>query len=130
MKYEEALKKVAENWEKLKALEVRQSPGSTYDFDTETPIGKAYWSNDNLVWVYLTNNEEDYEGSQTYLGVRRDGTLVYEYQSHCSCDGYANTHVDGCPMPDDTTKSYELNAVPAEWQVIVAANVEKMLALL
>ncbi len=116
MKYESAIKKAVKKWDALKLL--------------KDPLGAPHWENEKLLWVFLTQREEGYEGSQTQLGLRKDGVVVYEYQSHCSCNSYETSHEGGCPMPEDTTKSHELRDVPAEWKVIVAANIEKMIGML
>lgn len=135
MNYEESIVAVKENWEALRSLQASKKEEYGDCQLADTPFGQSHWDNKDLVWVYLTSNEEDneedYEGSQTQLGVTRDGRVLYEFQSHCSCNGYENSHGDAaCPMPDDTTKTYELNEVPKEWKVIVTHNVGTMLALL
>lgn len=130
MTYTQAIKIVKKNWDALRVKQKPKEDGYSRSI-VKTPFGESHWDNPDLVWVYLTNNEEGYEASQTQLGVTRDGRVLYEYQSHCSCDGYEDSHGgDGCPMPDDTTKTYRLKEIPNEWKVVVAQNVEKMLKYL
>lgn len=92
-----------------------------------------WWNNPNLIWVYVSDNEEDYEGSQEQVGLDKDGVLRWEFQSHCSCNYYEDT--DGLPvefplaqsMVEVTKKSFRLNDIPEDWESIVKENLKKIL---
>lgn len=81
-----------------------------------TPIGKLWWIvPKDVLWLYSTQNEECYEGSQTQFGVKKDGTIVWGYFSHCSCYGYEDYEGEVNELNDEneihTRKTYELNNV-------------------
>jgi hypothetical protein len=125
-KTETLISRAVEQWKQLKA---KTSPDKRESYSTSFthPLGVAHWDNPNLLWLYITSNEESYEGSQTQIGLTRDGKLRWEFQSHCSCDGYEDSAGNGEEMPEDSKKSYEFMEVPKEWEIIIQANLEKLL---
>lgn len=90
-------------------------------------IGSLYWDNPNCLWILATSNEEGYEGNQTQLGLTKERKIVWEYQSHCSCNEYENSS-DPLEEFDFEKKSYELNEIPIDWEKIVCENLKKILA--
>lgn len=79
-------------------------------------IGHLYWTiPENVLWLYATNNEEGYDGSQTQFGIKQDGTIVWGYFSHCSCYGYEDYNGEISYLKDEndihTRKTYELENV-------------------
>lgn len=71
-----------------------------------------------VLWLYATNNEEDYEGSQTQIGIKKDGTVVWGFFSHCSCYGYEEYEGEFEELKEDnlihTEKYYEMKNVDKE----------------
>lgn len=123
------IKKAVKNWEALRK-DFSKPTSSSYVADTESKIGILHWDNPNLLWVLITNNDEGYEGSQTQIGLAKDGRLMWEYQSHCSCNGYE--HSSGEPNNDfckdlEGKKSYELNGIPLDWETKIQENLKKIL---
>ena len=55
-------------------------------------VGKLWWVEPKeVLWLYATNNDEEgYEGSQTQIGIKKDGALVWAFYSHCSCNWYSD----------------------------------------
>lgn len=121
---EQLIEKAVKNWNKIqeKCFPIRDEYA-----DMSTPIGDLHWQNKNLLWVFLTDNEEGYEGSQTQLGLNREGKIMWEYQSHCSCNGYETSHEHGAEF-GATKKTYQLEEIPIDWESKVRENIEKLLA--
>lgn len=119
-----AIKKILPKWEKIQ-LAFFQPKEKSWE-DMETPIGTLYWANPNILFLLTTHNEESYEGSQTQIGLSKDGRLMWEYQSHCSCNGYETSHDHGKEL-EVTKKTYELNDVPLDWEHQIRENIEKLL---
>lgn len=96
---DETLKKFLDNWDKIKS---------------EYKPEHLWWDNPNVIWLHVTDNEEDYEGSQEQYGIDKNGIYRYEYQSHCSCNNYE----DSSHIPDEftanTKKSFMLENVDTD----------------
>jgi len=119
------LVEVIKNWQAIRdKLIISEEKHSS---EKKTAIGEIYWDNPNVVWVLATKNEESYEGSQTQIGVDKDGVLRWEYQSHCSCDGYEDT----CNLPSEVTektlKSFQLRELPLTWESELRDNMVMLL---
>lgn len=121
-KTQKLVKWVANNFDAVKNL-----PKTKEDYVSgiENCIGKFYWDNPNLAWVYVAGSEEGYEGSQTQLGISRDGKIKWSYQSHCSCNDYEDENEIGEDFPT-TEKNYELDRIPEDWEKIVCDNILKL----
>lgn len=119
-----AIKKILPKWEKIQ-LAFFQPKVNSWE-DMKTPIGNLYWANPNILFLITTSNEEGYEGSQTQIGLSKDGRLMWEYQSHCSCNGYETSHEHGKEL-EVTKKTYELNDVPLDWESQIRENIDKLL---
>lgn len=121
--------KLVENWDFIKEKQVAKKP--KYGSECETVIGgKLWWNNPNLIFVLVTDQEEGYEGSQAQIGISKDGKIRWEYQSHCSCNGYENSEDKGEEfLPELSKKSYELNSIPLDWETQIQENIKKLLEL-
>jgi len=51
------------------------------------------WRTTDVFWVNAYQHIESYDASAIQLGITKDGKLVYEYQSHCSCNGWSNSEL-------------------------------------
>lgn len=126
-KTQKAIDKAVESWEEIKTKHFPFDKKSEYGSEFDSVIGDIYWNNPNVIWVFATTNEEGYEGSQTQVGLTKDGKLVWEYQSHCSCNGYEDSE----QIPDEFLKAdlkrYELNDVPLDWEDKIRENIEILL---
>lgn len=116
---------VVKNWDSIKTKQVIKK--EDYGSGFESPIGNIYWDNPKLIFVLVTNNQEDYEGSQTQIGITKERKLRWEYQSHCSCNGYEDSSDAGAEFPPLEKKSYELDGVPLDWEEKIAENIKKIL---
>ena len=125
---ETAVQKLVKNWDKVRASYITKK--EEYGSGRESKIGSLWWDNPNVIFVLVTGNEEEYEGSQTQIGVTKDGKLKWEYQSHCSCNDYEDSDGIGEDFPpaDMTKKIYELNDVPLDWQEKIIENITKLLS--
>ena len=126
-KTEGLIKKVVKKFDELKRTQVlkKEEYGSSFI----SVIGEFHWNNPDLLFVFTTNNEEDYEGSQTQVGISRDGKLYWEYQSHCSCDDYEDSKgLEKEFPPKDEKHSYELEGIPLDWEERIQKNIKLLLA--
>lgn len=119
-----AIKKILPKWEKIQRA-FFNPPENSWD-DIKTPIGNLYWLNPNILFLVTTNNEEGYDGRQTQIGLSKDGRIMWEYQSHCSCNGYELSHEHGEEL-EVTKKTYELESVPLDWENQIRENINKLL---
>lgn len=133
MTTQQLIKKVCKNWDKYKAKEVKDGGyGST---EVKTLNGTTTsWDNENLLWLMVNIDGGGYEESGNQVGLTKDGKIVWEYQSHCSCDGFADsasTHGDGelCLGCDEKPKSYELSNLPKDWEEIINKNLTEILTI-
>lgn len=99
------------NWDKIKKIYNEFSLASDSSEAKENPVvGKLAWSNpDTVLWLEadLTNEQGDYEGSAEQYGIDKNGNLVWEYYSHCSCNWYSDYEgtfkqfiIDGGEVPN------------------------------
>ena len=123
--------KVAENFDKAKALE---DAHKEYEWREATEVMTIFgdtmcWDNPNLVWVFSSVEGGGYEEYGAQLGISRKGKLMYEYQSHCSCNDFGDSSGDGQGevLPAITTKTYEVSSLPKDWEKIVMVNCVEML---
>lgn len=102
--------------------------GSCDDFPI---VGHLWWTKPQTVlWIFATNNEEDYEGSQTQFGITEDGTVVWGFYSHCSCNYYSDYEGEFKELEEKDYKQYELEKVPAEFLKIIKerlAEIERVI---
>lgn len=118
---------VVANWDEIKnKYQAFDVIGAGYDKKQDTVIGELYWNNPNLIFVLVTSNEEGYDGSQTQIGIDKGGKLRWEYQSHCSCNGYEDSHEHGTDFKPEV-KTYELESVPLDWENKIQENIEKII---
>ncbi len=107
-------KKITDYWSSI--IGKYNKYGDHWDAKENPIIGKLWWNVPaDILWLYSTQNEEGYEGSQTQFGVRKDGTIVWGYFSHCSCYGYEDYKGEVSELNDEneihTRKTYELEDV-------------------
>lgn len=128
--------RVCKKWDLYKSKEKGQKPYNTSDY-TEVKTLNGYttsWENPNLLWLLVNIEGGGYEASGNQVGLTKDGKLVWEYQSHCSCDSFEDSkapHGDGelCLGCEEKPKSYELNNLPNDWEKIIKVNLEEILKI-
>jgi len=124
------LARIVKDFENIKskhfAMEKREGQWSS-EFDSI--IGRVWWNNPHLVWILVSSKEEDYEGSQTQVGVDKDGNLRWEYQSHCSCNSYEDTSDLPPHFHEDSVKSFDFTYTlpPEAWELMMIDNMKKLL---
>lgn len=123
---QELLSKIVENWDVIRAKFVLTKGNKPWEADTL--IGNIGWDNPNLIWILSKEKEDGYEGSQFQIGVAKDGSLCWEYQSHCSCNGYEDTSELPEQFTEETKKSFNFtNTVPPTWEKEMCENMTKIL---
>lgn len=73
-----------------------------------------YLKDVEAVWVAVSDRADSYEVNEEWIGVKRDGTLVWAYASGCSCwDG----DYEFKDLKQKTMKAVELvhEREPKEW---------------
>ncbi len=90
---------------------------------------KLWWDvPKDVLWLYATSNEENYEGSQTQIGIQKNGTRVWGFFSHCSCNSYEE--YDGkFEEFIDTQKNYELEKIDIDILNILKDRIQKITRL-
>ncbi|MDQ3816094.1 MAG: hypothetical protein M3362_00200 [Acidobacteriota bacterium] len=127
------IKEVIKNWDYYKSKEVKSKE---FEFSDNTDVRTVFgdttaWDNPNLLWLLASINDGGWEGYGSQVGLTKDGRIVWEYQSHCSCDGFGDTSGEGHgelhPGAEMSKKSWELNELPDDWEKIVKVNLELIL---
>jgi len=122
------IQKVVKNWNKIRNNFIVEK--AEYGAGGKTKIGEIWWDNPNLIWIFVSDKDEGYEGSQSQVGITKDGVLRWEYQSHCSCNSYE----DSADLPEqftqDTLKSFEFTFTqpPLDWEQKMQENMKKLLS--
>jgi hypothetical protein len=128
IKTEELIKKAVARWDDLMKIQLGAKKEDSWSSLITVPVvGTLDWNNPKLLFVFAVSQDGGYEGSATQIGITKDGRLMYEYQSHCSCNSFEDTSNEGSPIPQDTTKTYELTMLPLDWEYKIQDNIEKML---
>lgn len=131
MKIQELISKVCKKWDYYKSKEEKTDNYGTTTVKTLNGYTTS-WDNSNLLWLMVNIEGSFYEEWGNQVGLTKNGKIVWEYQSHCSCDDFgdtSSTHGDGelCLGCDEKPKSYELLELPKDWEKIVKANLEEIL---
>ena len=127
--------KVCKNWESYKALEQKRKKyaGSDYTNVTTLASDTTDWDNPSLLWLLAYSEDGGYKGSAIQVGITKDGRIMWEYQSHCSCNYFRDSQGEGhdelCVGCDEKPKSYELNMLPKDWEKIALVNLQEILKL-
>lgn len=123
------LDEVVKNWDKIKEENFPFKNSEEYCSEFESSIGKIWWNSPHLVWIFATNKEESYEGSQSQVGVTKEGKLMWQYQSHCSCNGYEDTTELGEQFTEKTLKEFDFTYTepPLDWEVKMRNNMKLLL---
>ena len=76
------------------------------------------------VWIASSDNADSYEVDEEWLGVQKDGTVMWAYASGCSCwDGdYSTT-----PLDEKTIKTSKFNHQEMQdgWEDAIKKFMEK-----
>lgn len=127
------IKKVCEKWDFYKSKEVGEKPYESSDYTAVTTLNgyTTAWDNPNILWLLVNVEGSGYEEYGNQVGLTKDGKIVWEYQSHCSCNGFGDSagHGDGelCLGCEEKPKRYELNNLPKDWEKIIKVNLEQIL---
>lgn len=126
--------KVCKKWQMYKDKETVNKEESWADCSSVRTLNgyETAWDNPDLLWVWVEIQDGSYDGAGLQVGLSRDGKFYWEYQSHCSCDGFGDTSGHDnelCLGCSEKPKSYELSNLPADWEKIVKVNLEQILSL-
>ncbi len=126
--------KVCAKWDFYKSKEEIIHEGTYSGSEVKTLNGyTTCWNNPKILWLLIHSEDGSYDGSGEQIGLTIDGKFVWEYQSHCSCNGFEDSSGNGdgeLALDFDTTKkSYELRNLPDDWKKIVKFNLEEILKI-
>lgn len=128
---ESLIKKVCKKWDYYKSLETVSEKGYSDYTAINTLNGyTTEWNNPNLLWILSYSDGGRYDGSGLQIGLSKDGKFYWEYQSHCSCNGFSDSSGHGtelCLGCDEKPKSYELTMLPSDYEKIIKVNLEEIL---
>lgn len=128
---QELVNELVKRWDEIKQKAFPWNKKGEYSSEVEdTPIGKIWWNTPHLIWIMVTDKEEGYEGSQSQIGVAKDGSLRWQYQSHCSCNSYEDTEDMGEQFTVDTLKSFDFTYTnpPLDWELQMRKNLRTLLS--
>ncbi len=131
---EKLIKKVCKKWDFYKSKEIPTKDSWSEYTQTKTLNGyTSAWDNPSILWLMVNVDGSGYEESGNQVGITKDGRIVWEYQSHCSCNTFGDNagHGDGelCLGCDIKPNSWELSQLPEEWEKIVKVNLEEILKI-
>lgn len=130
---EKLIKEVCKNWDAYKALETKEKDydSASYTYVTTLAGDRTEWDNPDLLWLLSYSEDGGYDGSGVQVGISKDGRIIWEYQSHCSCNSFEDSegagHNELCLGCDEKPKSYELNMLPKDWEKIALVNLQEIL---
>ena len=123
-------KKIVEYWSSYKH---KFNPKGKYEWNPTSEIlgNVLHWTlPEEVLWLYATNNSEGYDGSQTQIGVTKEGKVVWGYFSHCSCYGYEDYKGEFKELNEDnlihTEKYYEMENIEKEVLVILKDRLKQI----
>ena len=120
-KIEVIIKKVCKKWDFYKSKEVIDRFGGDYSSsEGKTATGDNFcWNSPKILWLLINIDGDGYEEHGTQIGLTKEGKIVWQFQSHCSCNGFGDMDTtDGelCVGCEKEAKSFELNYVPDDWE--------------
>lgn len=131
-KTKELLGRLQGKWEEARSIQNVAAGKRSYESQVEAPNGAFSWNNTAMVMLLDLVDGGGYEESGSIIGLTKDGRLMWEYQSHCSCNGFEE-NTSGCSgeLPENplSTKSFELREVPPDWEERLQASIEKLLSV-
>lgn len=74
MTIKQAFKTIQGNWDSLLSAQLSRITYGSPD-------------RENVIWVVNTDHADSYETDEEWLGIKKDGTIVWAYASGCSCWG-------------------------------------------
>lgn len=127
------IKKLLPKWEKARSLQNRDAATkrkNNYDSTFDTVNGTFSWNNSTLVLLANFIEGEGYEEYGSIVGLSKDGKLMWEYQSHCSCNDFGDSTCAGTELEHSHVlekKKFELNSFPTDWEEKIQDSIEKLL---
>lgn len=103
MTNKQALKTILENWDALIEKQKKESSYGTPD-------------REGVVWFTFTDHAGSYEVDEEWLGVKKDGTIVWAYASGCSCWGGGYEIHETHDEKEIKTFTFNHEDMKAEWQ--------------
>lgn len=105
---------------------------NSWDADLRILGSVLYWTiPEEVIWLYSTNNSEDgYDGSQTQIGVTKEGKVVWGFFSHCSCYDYESYEGEFKELSEDnlvhTEKYYHMENVNTDVLIILKDRLKQI----
>lgn len=132
-KTQSLIDQLLKRWDDARSLQNRDA-GKRDDWDKsfKTVNGGFSWNNSSLVLLADFVEGGSYEEYGSIVGLSKDGKIMWEYQSHCSCDGfYDSTACDGELNKEILEKkTFELEKIPVDWEEKIQDSIEILLKAL
>lgn len=80
------------------------------------------WRTPDVFWVNAYEYVESYEASALQIGIARNGDVVYETQSHCSCMGWSNSELSETKKLESITDLIDILKHDFDREAIVKGN--------
>ncbi len=133
-KTQKLINRLVKKWDMARSFQNTELAKRIDIFDEyETILGTFPWNNEKLVMLFCEVGGGSYYGVATLIGLTREGKLVWEYQSHCSCNSFEDSSYEGTELKHEhilEKKTYELNSLPVDWEEQIQNNIEKLLKAL
>lgn len=132
-KTQKLIAKLTKKWEEARSLQnTGISKREKYETSFTTVNGTFSWNNASLVLLADFVEGGGYEEYGSIVGLDREGRLMWEYQSHCSCYDFGDSTSMNGELNKDILekKQWELSQVPENWEEKIQESIEKLLAAL
>lgn len=125
------LNELHRRWDEARSLQNKAAASrKVYESTLEAANGLFSWNNTSMVMLLDLVDGGCYEEHGSIIGLAKDGRLMWEFQSHCSCNKFSeNTSGFTGELPDNpiTTKSLEIDRMPEDWEEKIQASALKLL---
>lgn len=128
---ENLIQELTGKWEEARSLQNRDCGKRTsYERSFDTVNGNFPWDNSSLVMLCNFVASDGYEEWGSIVGLSKDGKLMWEYQSHCSCNDFGDSNSAEELKHEHILekKSFELQSVPIDYQEKIEDSIKKILA--
>ena len=132
-KTDKLIKSLAKKWEAARSLQNKDAATrKRYEQSFTTANGSFSWNNSSLVMLADFVDVGGYEADGSIIGLSKDGRLMWEYQSHCSCNGFDDS-ASATELKHEhilEKKTFELRNLPVDWEERIQESIEQLLRAL
>jgi hypothetical protein len=130
-KTQDLIEQLLPKWEQARSLQNIDVAKRDYgDTSFSTVNGSFSWNSPFMVMLCDFVSGGGYEESGSVVGLAKDGRLLWEYSSHCSCNGFDDSEIEGNLLIHEHVlekKSYELESFPVDWEEQIQKSLETLI---